>query len=485
MDRGSKSHRSRRITTFQPKSGRGRGDDRATGSFRGERNPDRQLMKSDICAAVDSWRVYAGGDQSTLQGSTGPLGTVSVEGFNPAAPAFQPLANITLLEPTQQFTPYQPLRLVHNPARYPRYRVDKQYRFSDGNRERTILQNSAAQTDQSQQLQNQGHTVNSMILPTTASHSAAVESVETKISNIHITQLDEHEKKSDKKPSRVSRRPVSPPPAPIATEAYLAQAKLPPVRCGTPKNLLIVLDLNGTLLYRPDRVRRSTHFVRRPGSVRLLEYLFENHTVMVYTSAKPENASVMVQKMLTKKQRRQVAAIWARDKLGLTRAQYYEKVQVYKRLEPIWNDPDIRNLSSDADGWNQTNTIIIDDSHLKATAQPHNLVLVPEFNATTLGKDVPKSEQKRFRRQEKTVLQSLITKLEELKWQQDVSRVIRRWQTGEMETPKVPQSGILLDEKDDRDEERSTVDVASKQGANEMPCSETEESDEGGGVDLE
>ena len=73
--------------------------------------------------------------------------------------------------------------------------------------------------------------------------------------------------------------------------------------------------------------------------------------------------------------------------------------------------------------------MLIDDSHLKALSQPHNLIQVPEF---TRNHNLNKAEKRR----EHEIVASLRAKLEELRWTHDVSRHILRWQIGEIESPR-------------------------------------------------
>lgn len=73
---------------------------------------------------------------------------------------------------------------------------------------------------------------------------------------------------------------------------------------------------------------------------------------------------------------------WGRDTLGLTPAQSKQRVQVYKRLNRIWDNDLLQHSHPDfgqGEKWGQHNTLLIDDSALKASAQPYNLVEVPEF----------------------------------------------------------------------------------------------------------
>ncbi|EXJ63095.1 hypothetical protein A1O7_03540 [Cladophialophora yegresii CBS 114405] len=235
---------------------------------------------------------------------------------------------------------------------------------------------------------------------------------------------------------RTSRHPSLDPAgeAPRPTEEYGRNAALNPATRDRPQKLLVILDLNGTVLVRPNKSRPKNVIVR-PGIPSLLDYLFRNHVVMVYTSARPENCAAMVEKFFRPDQQAALAAVWARDKLGLTREQYYNKVQVYKRLEPVWQDETIQRKADPGKRWDQSNTVLVDDSQVKALAQPHNLLQIPEFL-----NNEPKTGIKAklaWRVAEEATVQSVQQKLEELTWQVDVSRLIREWQTGKRQAPGV------------------------------------------------
>ena len=215
----------------------------------------------------------------------------------------------------------------------------------------------------------------------------------------------------------------------------MRSAAQPPALRDTPQKLLVVLDLNGTLLVRPNRKHDPTKFKIRPGVTQLLDYLFTNHVVMVYSSARPDNVSGMVNNLIHPKLRKEMAGIWARDKLDLTKQQYNNKVQVYKKLEKIWADKDVQSKVEPGRKWNQSNTVLVDDSQVKGLAQPHNLLQVPEFenNAPKEG-GAPLRE---WQLKEQAIVKSLELKLEELKWQVDISRLVREWQTGKRTAPGV------------------------------------------------
>lgn len=230
--------------------------------------------------------------------------------------------------------------------------------------------------------------------------------------------------------------PVASPPAPSPTKLYLIQSCLPVLQCAAPKRLLAILDLNGTLVARLKK-SHPCKFIARPGVYQLLDYLFQNHVVMVYSSAQPSNVSTMVKALFGTKRSQSMAAIWTREDLDLTPAQFASKVQVYKNLEKVWADESIQATCSNRSRWGQDNTVLVDDSHLKALSQPHNLIQVPEF--ITAKKKMTLSERQR----ERQIFASVQARLEELKWTQDVSRLIRRWQTGQTGPPVGSQLGPL------------------------------------------
>lgn len=103
--------------------------------------------------------------------------------------------------------------------------------------------------------------------------------------------------------------------------------------------------------------------------------------------------------------------------MGLTREQYASKVQVYKRLNSIWDNPDLFSthpLAHEGSKWSQANTLLIDDNATKASAQPYNLVQIPEFLRV-------EAEKERCR----DVLGQVVGYLEEVRRWGDVSAFVR------------------------------------------------------------
>jgi hypothetical protein len=168
---------------------------------------------------------------------------------------------------------------------------------------------------------------------------------------------------------------------PNVTQEYLEASNVIPRFLGTPQNILVVIDLNGTLLFRPSRTAPKK-FLTRPHAKLFLKYCVETFTVVIWSSARPENVKAMCDSILTPTLRSKVAAIWGRDKFNLTQQDYNLRVQCYKRLQKVWGDERIavsHPAYNSGGRWNQTNTVLIDDSIEKARSEPHNLIEVPEW----------------------------------------------------------------------------------------------------------
>lgn len=173
--------------------------------------------------------------------------------------------------------------------------------------------------------------------------------------------------------------PLQHPSVPTPDARYLSLASIPPNLLPTPQRLLLVLDLNGTLLYRP---HAASNYHPRPFLPEFLAYCLANHSLLIWSSAILPNVSAICAKLFKPSDRKTLLGEWARDTLGLTSEQYASKVQVYKRLDRIWDNADLSSthpLAHEGSKWSQANTLLIDDSEMKASAQPYSLVQIPEF----------------------------------------------------------------------------------------------------------
>lgn len=207
------------------------------------------------------------------------------------------------------------------------------------------------------------------------------------------------------------RRKVMARPSPTPFYTYLASQQ--PQLLTMPRPLLVVLDLNGTLLKR-SKFSGANTFVPRPYVQEFLTYIFANHNVMIWSSARPENVATMCSDLFTPQQLEQLVAVWARDRLGLSKEAYNAKVQVYKQLSLIWNDATIQAANRNKDQmWTQANTVLVDDSIDKSASEPYNLVEVEEF----------RNQPQQVKSDD--YLKAVIEYLKVLSYQADVSAYIR------------------------------------------------------------
>ncbi|BEI95795.1 hypothetical protein CcaverHIS631_0107440 [Cutaneotrichosporon cavernicola] len=170
---------------------------------------------------------------------------------------------------------------------------------------------------------------------------------------------------------------------------------------------LLVLDLNGALVYRNERGSTSRTAYPRPFLANFLSYLFGNdpdgrgYEVLVWSSAQPHNVRNMVESTFEPDLYRGVwktepheekegseeegseregseargegrlLNVWARDKMGLSQAAYRQKVQTVK---------DLRKVTDEFKAYDEKTTVLLDDSPLKAMHQPWSQVIIPEYD---------------------------------------------------------------------------------------------------------
>lgn len=125
----------------------------------------------------------------------------------------------------------------------------------------------------------------------------------------------------------------------------------------------------------------------------LLDYCIKYQATAIWSSAHRKIFDLMVKHLFKPHQIPQLAAIWSREDSRLGEF-FNEKMQVYKHLRWLWDDPTMqasayRSRNPDTPGtelsdpgsgtWDQTNTVLVDNSLEKADSEPYNLVQVEEF----------------------------------------------------------------------------------------------------------
>lgn len=312
-----------------------------------------------------------------------------------------------------QASPFQPgQRLVNGFLPHSNYRIDKTSRYGSRSGQQRPL--------------------------TTATADQIVQSVEPEDLHLLPNRTSSPSKRGPRNPTpQRLQTPINtsiePVPVPIPSPAYIKRAESKPQQSHGAKKLLVLLDLNGTLVYRYGTNRRLS--VKRPGVDRLLDYLFDNHAVMIFTSATMRSAERVAKDLLTPQQYSQLITIRAREHLGLKPDQFRNKVQVYKDLNKIWSAQEVQQSVSDpAEDWDMTNTVLIDDSEVKAKSHPNNLLQVPEFMHPAAN---TKKARKAWTEAEILIMNDVETKLEKLKHQISVACQIREWQQAGNASPVV------------------------------------------------
>src|SRR5690606_34589778 len=96
-----------------------------------------------------------------------------------------------------------------------------------------------------------------------------------------------------------SRPPPSPTPPPPPPPPPPPHHPHPPFPSPQPRPLLVIIDLNGTLIHRPSRRSNPTNFHPRPHASPFLHYVITTFTTMIWSSAKPENVRSVTDRLLT------------------------------------------------------------------------------------------------------------------------------------------------------------------------------------------
>ncbi|KAG0332605.1 hypothetical protein BG000_009876 [Podila horticola] len=231
------------------------------------------------------------------------------------------------------------------------------------------------------------------------------------------------------------------------TPSYLTIANQEPVTLTSPQKLLVVLDLNGTLFHRAKNNIRTV--TTRPHLDDFLDFLFKNCRVMVWSSAQPVN----VNKMLNHGFGDRIPLldrVWARDMFRLPDHDYVRKVLTVKDLEFVWEGiEEERKVASKEDlaqeklamVYDQTNTLLIDDSTAKIQLQPHNGLALREFDENCAKSGTDDELPKVIKYLEKLIYQKNISaymRLHPFKSQDDASGLEGSDANKKPETSKVP-----------------------------------------------
>jgi hypothetical protein len=121
--------------------------------------------------------------------------------------------------------------------------------------------------------------------------------------------------------------------------------------------------------------------MHRPEARDFILYLSQEHYIMVWSSAQPVNVEGMCKRLFNGETSKRRIAVWNRQNFGLSANDYGQKVQVYKQLSKIWKHPELSRQEHGSEWiqFDQTNTVLLDDSREKAASEPFNLIEIETF----------------------------------------------------------------------------------------------------------
>ncbi|KAF3925925.1 hypothetical protein ABW20_dc0105731 [Dactylellina cionopaga] len=170
-------------------------------------------------------------------------------------------------------------------------------------------------------------------------------------------------------------------PSPKPSKEYLAAAGKPTKLLSNPSKskLLIILDLNGTLLCRgvlPNGRRDKFNPYPRRNIGPFIDYIFKHHQVAVFSSAMAGTILNLLKTIIPLEHRSKILRIFTREDMDIPARYFRAKVSTFKRLTTVWESLELQHNDWKYD---QTNTILIDDTSAKAATEPHNLLMLPEY----------------------------------------------------------------------------------------------------------
>jgi hypothetical protein len=292
-----------------------------------------------------------------------------VEEYDPTSPivrnAYSPRAPHEQLNPTQNGVPYNPTYHYYGTPQYPQYPIPSA---------------SSYWPYDAPQIPYNGFNFFSPSYPPQTYWQPQPPPIPSASGTIRIDNLPPSQTPAPQLPQI--------PHIPEPSQDYILTASLPPYRLESPNKKLLILDLNGTLLYRPKILEKDRYVdmrtssqkpILRPHLTEFVTYIFRHYKIMFWSSATPRNVHAMIAAVTTPAQRAQLVGIWARDTLGLSEKDYNQKVITFKDLRKVFEDGKLVTGGKKGEKWDVSNVILLDDSVVKASYQPYNHVCVPEF----------------------------------------------------------------------------------------------------------
>eukprot|EP00180_Rhodochaete_pulchella_P000382 Plantae.Rhodophyta-Rhodochaete_pulchella.ctg12672.p1 GENE.Plantae.Rhodophyta-Rhodochaete_pulchella.ctg12672~~Plantae.Rhodophyta-Rhodochaete_pulchella.ctg12672.p1 ORF type:complete len:279 (+),score=14.46 Plantae.Rhodophyta-Rhodochaete_pulchella.ctg12672:1045-1881(+) len=176
----------------------------------------------------------------------------------------------------------------------------------------------------------------------------------------------------------------------------------------SPPRRLVLLDLNGILLFRcpprgngtaprpthmPHDMKQKNNYVYfRPHARSFVEYMLHKFDVGIWSSARKDNIDGMLNRLLTQEQRGRLVLVWGQEHCrrveGAHSLENPRKPLFVKELFHVFNHPHFSGR------FNVHNTILIDDSPEKTSSNVpytcfHPPTYIPSADDNYLGPDGP------------------------------------------------------------------------------------------------
>ncbi|XP_026385305.1 uncharacterized protein LOC113280912 [Papaver somniferum] len=158
---------------------------------------------------------------------------------------------------------------------------------------------------------------------------------------------------------------------------------------------LLVLDLNGILVdivsnvpdgYKADMFIARKALFKRPFCDDFLKFLFQNFNVGVWSSRTKRNVDSVVDFVMGD-MKKNLLFCWDQyhcTDTGYSTLENRQKLLVLKELKKLWNKHD-RSLPWEKGAYDESNTILLDDSPYKALRNPPHTAIFPPYRFEDAG----------------------------------------------------------------------------------------------------
>ncbi|XP_039064494.1 uncharacterized protein LOC120209599 [Hibiscus syriacus] len=154
-----------------------------------------------------------------------------------------------------------------------------------------------------------------------------------------------------------------------------------------PKKKLLVLDLNGILVdvvqipckLEPHAIVNGKGVFRRPFCDEFLDFCFMTFNVGIWSSRVHKNVTGVLDLLMNEEQRRELVFCYGRNLCTMTKFKTLEnedKPLVLKELRKLW-DKQLPNIPWKKGEYDESNTLLLDDSPYKALRNPANTAIFP------------------------------------------------------------------------------------------------------------